>query len=221
MSREPARTGRPRPAEAPAPAPNQRQRQAAARREAIITAATARFARLGYERTRIADVARDAGITDAGLLHHFSSKRALFFAVVEGRDRPYERHLAGDGPPATVRELFDRFVDAVGAAASDATMVRFRVILSGAALLEDHPMEGRARRYLERGLDALVPALRRGIAAGELRVDVDAEQIALEVLALNEGTREQSVTMPERVDYARVFARALDRLYAGIAAPGA
>lgn len=194
---------------------NERARQTTARRDAIIEAATAQFAQIGYERTRIADVARDVGITDAGVLHHFPSKQQLFFAVVERRDRPYGNALSADAP-ATVRDLFDRFIEAVQVAADDPMMLRFRVILSGAALIEGHPMEGKSRRYLEAGLASFVPVLERGIASGELRADVDAEQVALEMLALNEGTREQSVVLPERISYAEVFARALERLYTDI-----
>lgn len=53
------------------------------RRAQILDAALNRFGRDGYRRTSLARVAEDAGITDAGLLHHFRDKQQLLLAVVE------------------------------------------------------------------------------------------------------------------------------------------
>jgi AcrR family transcriptional regulator len=52
-------------------------------REAILAAARGRFAEVGYERTRVRDVAADAGV-DAALVHYFfKSKDGLFAATLE------------------------------------------------------------------------------------------------------------------------------------------
>jgi AcrR family transcriptional regulator len=52
-------------------------------REAILAAARERFAEVGYDRTRIRDVASDAGV-DAALVHYFfKSKDGLFAATME------------------------------------------------------------------------------------------------------------------------------------------
>jgi AcrR family transcriptional regulator len=57
-------------------------------REAILGAARERFARLGYDRTRIRDVAEDAGV-DAALVHYFfKSKDGLFVAAMQLPFRP-------------------------------------------------------------------------------------------------------------------------------------
>ena len=59
-------------------------------REAILAAARERFAAVGYERTRIRDVALDAGV-DAALVHYFfKSKDGLFAATMELPFRPAE-----------------------------------------------------------------------------------------------------------------------------------
>jgi AcrR family transcriptional regulator len=52
------------------------------RREAILTSARAAFSRAGYAGTRTRDIAREAGINEALLYHHFSSKEELFEASV-------------------------------------------------------------------------------------------------------------------------------------------
>ena len=57
-------------------------------REAILAAARERFARHGYDRTRIRDVAEDAGV-DAALVHYFfGSKDGLFVAAMQLPFRP-------------------------------------------------------------------------------------------------------------------------------------
>ena len=57
------------------------------KRERILNEAVALFGARGYAGTSLADVADAADISKAGLLHHFSSKGALFAQVLERRDR--------------------------------------------------------------------------------------------------------------------------------------
>jgi len=49
----------------------------------ILDAAQAHFARLGYDAAKLADIAKDAGITRPSLLYHFESKEKLYNTVVE------------------------------------------------------------------------------------------------------------------------------------------
>lgn len=188
-----------------------RQRRGDERRERIIAAAVRRFARRGYDGTRIADIARDAGVTDAGLIHHFPTKLALFLEIVERREAAYAQHDLGEA--ATVREFFHWHIDAVRLAASEPEYVRFRAMLTGSGLLEGHPIADRLTANLELALAEFVPIVQRGIDAGELRAGIGAEQVVLELLALNEGIRSQWVTLPDRIDYVAVYATAAAGLY--------
>lgn len=61
--------------------------------ERLITAAAAAFGRYGYERARLEDVAAQAGITRPSLLHHFSSKRALYEAALAHALEALERDV--------------------------------------------------------------------------------------------------------------------------------
>ncbi|MCX5205852.1 TetR/AcrR family transcriptional regulator [Streptomyces sp. NBC_00237] len=185
------------------------------RRTAILAAATREFGRKGYDRARIADIAREAGVTDAGVLHHFPRKHDLFVAVVELREDTYRAFYAEEF--RTVRDMLDALIAAVRRAGEDPDLVRFRRMLTGAAGVEGHPVEGRHRDNLERALERFVPVVRRGVASGELLAGTDPEQIVLEMLALNEGIRDQWVTLPERIDYVGVFTSAVNGLYGRIA----
>ena len=60
-----------------------RRRDAAATREAILEAATRRFATQGYERAGVREIAADAGVTGALVNRYFGSKEGLFAEVIE------------------------------------------------------------------------------------------------------------------------------------------
>ncbi len=60
-----------------------RRRDAAATREAILEAATRRFATQGYERAGVREIAGDAGVTAALVNRYFGSKETLFARVIE------------------------------------------------------------------------------------------------------------------------------------------
>src|SRR5688572_9382073 len=63
--------------------PRGRRPGASDTRDTILAAARERFAAHGYDRTRIRDVAADAGV-DAALVHYFfKSKDGLFAAAME------------------------------------------------------------------------------------------------------------------------------------------
>lgn len=181
-----------------------------ARRTRILAAATTEFGRKGYESARIADIARAAGVTDAGVLHHFATKHDLFMAVVERREEVYQTITL---PTDSVRSLFDQFIAAVRLAAEEPELLRFRVMLTGASRIAGHPVEGRAQRTLEAALDSLMPLVEERIAAGEIAEGTDPQQLILELLALNEGIRDQWSTLPERIDYVAVFTAAANSLY--------
>ena len=59
-----------------------RRRDAAATREAILAAATRRFATQGYERAGVREIAADAGVTAALVNRYFGSKEGLFAEVI-------------------------------------------------------------------------------------------------------------------------------------------
>ncbi|PPK69116.1 TetR/AcrR family transcriptional regulator [Actinokineospora auranticolor] len=62
---------------------SRREQYSEATRAALIAAATRRFATDGYAATGLEDVAADIQATRGAVYHHFSSKKALFEAVLE------------------------------------------------------------------------------------------------------------------------------------------
>ena len=56
------------------------------RRQRILAAAQRLMTRNGSRGTSLGQIAREAGVTPAGLLHHFDSKEQLLQAVLDARD---------------------------------------------------------------------------------------------------------------------------------------
>jgi AcrR family transcriptional regulator len=62
---------------------SRREEYSAATRQALLDSATALFADRGYARTSLDDIAAGARVTKGALYGHFSSKQALFRAVLQ------------------------------------------------------------------------------------------------------------------------------------------
>src|SRR6187455_17693 len=82
----------------------------AARRAAIIDAARESFVEHGYEEASLRDIARRAGISLPGLLHHFDNTAQLLNEVlrqrdVAGRARSEELRAAGQSVSSAVAQL--------------------------------------------------------------------------------------------------------------------
>jgi AcrR family transcriptional regulator len=115
----------------------QQVQESAENRKAIVRHAVEFFARYGYAETTLQAVAEQAGLTRAGLLHHFHSKEGLFVeAIAEGRqwaDHQVRRSDAAEGL-AGIRELRKFLGDT-----DDVMQVRFVQTLQGEALHDDAP----------------------------------------------------------------------------------
>ena len=73
------------------------------KRQAILDAAAALFARIGYAHAKLADVARACGATKSMLYHYFPAKEDLLFEIIrdhaEGNLAALEQVLARAAPP--------------------------------------------------------------------------------------------------------------------------
>ena len=158
----------------------------------ILQSALSVFAREGYAKARLADIARGAAVTRPSLLYHFGSKQALYEAVV--------------------KRTFDRIGVTLGGAMAEprAFDERLRgVAVSFAGDLAEHPEdariivgeltsdEGPGRSILlERvtPLLATVIAFVRSEGGGRLRADLDVRAAVLQVAA---DVLLQNATSPE------------------------
>lgn len=193
--------------------PRQRPNRAGdERRERVLAAAIDQFGRFGYAGTSIAGIARAAGITDSGVLHHYPTKAELYRAIVQGRG---ERFTDAFGAPRTIDEVFRALGAGITASLRDERLVRLQAMLAGEMLIEGHPVREEYLESQRRALDELTALFTRVIGADD---DGEAERIALQVLAMLKGLRAEWAAMPDRVDLDAASLDALARIRATIPA---
>ena len=185
-----------------------RAARGAAARDRVVNSALRAYATNGYSGSSVAGIAAAAGLTNAGLLHHFPSKEELLVAVLQERDRLDGERFRLRG--FTGLEALDALVNLVEANMSTPGLVRAFTVLMGEGAAEDHPAGQWFRERYPRRCANLAAALQTGIDAGQIRPDTDCDAVAVEVIAMMDGLQVQWVHNPERVDMARLFAHYID-----------
>jgi len=168
------------------------------RKRRILEVAQRLLTRNGWRNTTLAQIASEAGVSSAGLLHHFESKEQLLHAVVDIRDADDLAHAnrAGDliAEIARVPERFDRTPELMGA---------FTVLLVE-NLLPDAPLHDRLFARYRESVDIVAELIRRGQEAGRHRADVDPDIKAVEILAFINGM-ETTWLLDPSIPLAEVF----------------
>jgi len=151
------------------------------RRQRILGVAERLLARNGWRNTSLAQIAREAGVTPAGLLHHFESKEQLLNAVLDARDADDDAHADRSGDFITelsrVPERFARAPELIGT---------FTVLLVE-NIAPDAPLHDRLHKRYRAAVDIIADIIKRGQDRGDYRADFDAATKAVEVLAFVNG----------------------------------
>lgn len=152
-------------------------------RERILRAAAQCFAKDGYERTRMVNVAQVASVSRAALYKYFPGKAELMLALNEfviSEWRIWTQESVALAPSAC--EAIERWLRDGLADSWRVTVVQ--VVTAEDAqgeLLTDH---GATRDALRETRRVLSTVLKRGVAAGELRKDLDVDATAHSLQAL-------------------------------------
>jgi AcrR family transcriptional regulator len=175
-----------------------------AARERVLQSALQAIAANGYHGSTLAGIAAEAGLTTAGLLHHFPSKEQLLVAVLAERDRldGVRFRLAGFRGLAAL----DRLVELVQHNTMVPGLVQAYTVLMGESVGEDHPARDWFRDRYPRRRANIAAALNAGIEADEIRPGVDCDALAAEIIAMMDGLQVQWVLNPDQLDMAAVFA---------------
>lgn len=151
------------------------------RKQRILEVAQRLLTRNGWRNTTLAQIAREAGVSPAGLLHHFESKEQLLHAVLDIRDADDDAHAnrAGDlvSELARVPERFERTPELMGA---------FTVLLVE-NLLPEAPLHDRLLTRYRDAIDIVAELIRSGQTTGRYRADIDPAVKAIEIIAFING----------------------------------
>jgi AcrR family transcriptional regulator len=151
------------------------------RRQRILAAAQGLLTRNGSRGTTLGQIAREAGVSPAGLLHHFESKEQLLNAVLDARDADDLAAADLKGDPIEnllkVAERFERSPELIG---------MFTVLLTE-NLNPDAPLHDRFLARYRLSVDIIARGIRRGQRAGRYRPELDPAIKAAEIVAFLTG----------------------------------
>jgi AcrR family transcriptional regulator len=150
-------------------------------RQAVLEAAIARFGRDGYRGTSVAEIARDARLSDTAAYAYFPNKEALFIAAVD------------EDAAAVIEEGLSSLTDD-----TDIDQWRRTLMFTLLSAVERHPLARRVLSGLEPDFTVrllAIPALeqlrkesceriRAQQLAGQVRGDIDAQRIANGLVAI-------------------------------------
>lgn len=151
------------------------------RKQRIIAVAQRLLVRNGWRSTTLEQIARGAGISPAGLLHHFESKEQLLHAVLNDRDAydDINADVWGD-IPEQVGKAAERFQHAPN-------LVGMFAILLVENLDPEAPLRARLLKRYQSAVDLIADNIRRGQREGRYRTDLDPCVKAREILAFITG----------------------------------
>jgi TetR/AcrR family transcriptional regulator, acrAB operon repressor len=165
--------------------------EAAKTREALLKAALRVFSRSGFSGSTLEDVSREAGLTRGAIYWHFGSKTELYQALMnEYADISTElvQSAAAEGGSLVniLRRIFLRLLTAVETNPSLREVMEINLFKTERTL-EFFEIQQKQRQNTNRLVEEIAQAMHQGIAAGELRFDLDASAMARAFLAFQNG----------------------------------
>lgn len=160
-------------------------------RKQILDASLRLFSEKGFARTSVRDIARGAGITDAAIYYHFSSKRDVFEALFE--ERGITSALSDLEDVTITEQPLEEVLVAIAVAAQGILQRNkdFMKVLLSEAMSEDPVATEDYRMITERWRNAEARILREFVRRGELpEIDVDVAARQLVVLSVGPFTDE-------------------------------
>ena len=154
-------------------------------RSQILDAALRLFSERGFARTGVRDIAQAAGITDAAIYYHFSSKRDLFEALFE--ERGITTALSGLEQAEITQPLLETLTAiAVAALGIMQRNKDFMKVLLSEAMSGDPVASEDYRMVTERWRNAEARILQEFVQRGELP-PIDVDRIARQLVVLSVG----------------------------------
>lgn len=164
-----------------------------ARRAEILRTALEAFAERGFQGSSLREIAEAVGLSQAGVLHHFSSKEALLAAVLAEKDAESVAHFED----ANGIGILDALRGVVVSNVAQPGLVRLFTTLSAEAINDGHPAHTYFQLRYAGARDLLAAALKQGQADGDISPTVDAERAASLLLAIMDGLQVQWLLNPE------------------------
>ncbi|MDG4861987.1 TetR family transcriptional regulator [Streptomyces sp. T-3] len=188
------------------------------RRARILDTAVEHFAQWGFHASSLARIAKDVGITQGGLLHHFRSKEDLLLSVLE-RSEEHDVQTLGPGP-RSARDFCAMLLDLAERNTRRPGLIKMFNVLVGESGNPGHPAHAYFAARYDRIVALAAETLGAAVTAGELKPDTDCRAVARELLAVMDGLQIQWALNPEAVDMTGLLRDCLDRSLRSITVDG-
>jgi AcrR family transcriptional regulator len=187
----------------------------AARREQILQTALEAFAVRGFRASSLREIAEQVGLSQAGILHHFSSKEALLTEVLLQRDAVSEGilHDKTEG-----LELLGALRDVMAYNIGQPGLVRLFTTLSAEATDADHPAHDYFVLRYSTVRQVISHALAEAQKRGEISAEADVMREAAAIIAMQDGLQVQWLLDPS-FDMLAAFDGYMDKLLKGLGVP--
>lgn len=165
-----------------------------AKREEILSVALEVVAAKGYGRATVRELAEAVGLTQAGLLHYFSSKEELFTEILRLRDERDSGGYANTAGPAV--DMVDAYVGTIRHNAQVPGLVQLFARLSAEATdSESLAHDYFASRYATLR-EYIATSIRAMQQSGDLPAHVDPDAVARIFIAVSDGLQTQWLIEP-------------------------
>ncbi len=158
------------------------------------------FSRSGFHAVSLRDIAAHAGLTHAGLLHHFPGKESLLIHVLSRRDEVDGGLMARPEGDLTPEGIARSVVDQVARNVRTPGLVALYVKISGEAADSEHPAHDyfvqRYRRLRRHGTRLFAELCARQ----DLPFPHAPETAAKQLIALVDGLQTQWLLDPDAID---------------------
>jgi AcrR family transcriptional regulator len=190
------------------------------RRQQIMDAALACFARKGYHKTTMDDIVAESGLSKGTLYWYFRSKDELFLSLVnsfflaiqQDMDAIFEQPASASQKLRTMADEFARFYGEV----AQFLNVFFEFWMQGTL---NEQLNQLFHSMLSEYRGVIGGVIQEGVQAGEFKA-VDADQLAVAVMAAYDGLWFYKMLMPDEVDLDRASRAFIEALFSGLAANG-
>jgi AcrR family transcriptional regulator len=159
-------------------------------RDLILAKSARLFNRRGYFGASMSDIMRETGLEKGGIYNHFGSKDDLALASFDYSIARVEKRYSDE--IKKVSDAGDRLLAIVNVFSyhiEDPIVEGGCPILNTAVESDDtHPaLRERSRAALERWTESIRSITRKGIERGQVRPDVDADELATMMISMLEG----------------------------------
>jgi AcrR family transcriptional regulator len=174
------------------------------RKEQLIREAIRFFGQNGYHGAKLADIAKAAGVTEPGLLHHFPSKAHLLMEVLAERDR-IDRYRFGPSQQAEMKTPLALLQELVEYNETVPGLVQLFTVLVAESIDKQHPAHEFFTQRYQNIREQNLAMLREAQACGDIRSDIPAEDLVVMLFAMMDGLQVQWLYEPEHIHMARLF----------------